>query len=130
MHAYDRMAKGDFIRREPIIPTSEDSVLRGLVFESSRNTLIRRVESIRPRRGDFVFSGLDSPKDAWPVARGVFDHGYVLLRPGSRVERAPSYLVPLVDVTSGDANQASTLSIRRNVSTIAGSKCLPACERM
>jgi len=110
---------------EPIILTSDDSILKSLDFKPYRNKMVRRVVPFMPapdepqtkeittpwgtnitaRPGDFLISEQDNPEDFWPVAPDVFDQSYTIIRPGFCVKRALTYLVPLVDVTNGNEDQ-------------------------
>jgi hypothetical protein len=125
---------------EPIILTSDDSILKTLVFKAYRNKMVRRVVAFTPApgepqtkeittpwgsrltasRGDFLISELENPDDVWPVAPDIFDQSYLIIRPGFCVKRAVTHLVPLVDLTHGDEDQ------RVRVETLEGSETVRA----
>ena len=66
-------------------------------------------ESLTAKAGDYLVSELDSLNDRWPVDAEVFENSYEIVRPGVCVKKALTYLVPLVDVTDGDADQMVTV---------------------
>ena len=66
-------------------------------------------ESLTAKAGDYLVSEMDSIDDRWPVDAEVFENSYEIVRPGVCVKRALTFLVPLVDVTEGDADQMVTV---------------------
>ncbi len=66
-------------------------------------------ESLTAKAGDYLVSEMDSIDDRWPVDAEVFENSYEIVRPGICAKRALTYLVPLVDVTEGDADQMVTV---------------------
>lgn len=66
-------------------------------------------ESLTAKAGDYLVSEMDSPDDSWPVDAEVFDNSYEIIRPGVCKKKAVTELVPLVDVTGGDADQMVTV---------------------
>ena len=66
-------------------------------------------ESLTATAGDYLVSEMDSPNDRWPVEAEIFENSYEIVRPGVCVKRAVTKLVPLVDVTDGDADQMVTV---------------------
>jgi hypothetical protein len=66
-------------------------------------------EPLTAKAGDYLVSEMDSPDDRWPVDAEVFENSYEVVRPGVCVKKALTYLVPLVDVADGDADQMVTV---------------------
>ena len=117
------------IMNEPMVLTSQDSVLQTLSFKPYRSKVERRVIPFLPgphepqtleintpwgaqltaRRGDFLVSEVDTPDDYWPIDPVIFDESYVVVRPGYCVKKAVTLLVPLTDLTRGDPNQLVTV---------------------
>ena len=124
--------------REPIIITSQDSLLRVLDFKPYRSVVERRVVAFLPapgqpqtidvttpwgaqltaKRGDMLVSEVDTPDDVWPVDPEIFDASYIIVRPGFCVKRAITWLVPLVDVTHGDPDQLVTVETLEGPETV------------
>ena len=123
---------------EPIIITSNDSILETLHFKAFRSKVERRVVPFLPspdepqtmeintpwgtqltaKLGDFLVSELDTPDDYWPVAPTIFEESYVITRPGYCVKRALTYLVPLLDVAGGDPDQLITVVTLEGAETV------------
>ncbi len=61
------------------------------------------------KSGDFLISEVDAPNDFWPIDAVIFEESYVLIRPGYCVKKAVTLLVPLTDVTMGDADALVTV---------------------
>jgi len=122
--------------------TSKDPIIEKLNFKPYRNTVERRVERFLPepgepdrmevatpwgealtaKSGDYLVSEIDSPDDRWPVDSEIFEKSYEIIRPGYCVKRALTYLVPLTDVTNGDARR------RVKVHTLEGPETVQAGE--
>jgi hypothetical protein len=114
---------------EPILITSDDTVLKSLNFKPYRSKVERRVVPFAPApgepqtleidtpwgqqltadRGDFLVSEINAPGDYWPVKPHIFDESYVLTRPGYCVKKALTWVVPMVDLTRGDPDQLVTV---------------------
>ena len=112
--------------KETMLITSQDEIIKTLDFKAYRSTVERKVERFMPppdalqdieiatpwgeyltaNAGDYLVSELDTPpEDRWPVEAGIFEKTYILTRPGFCVKQALTYLVPLVDAVSGNADQ-------------------------
>jgi len=109
--------------------TVNDPILDKLNFKSYQSIVERRFERFLPKPGepdsmeiptpwgesltatpgDYLVSEMDSPNDRWPVEAEIFENSYEIIRPGVCVKRALTKLVPLVDVTDGDADQMVTV---------------------
>jgi len=114
---------------EPIELTALDPIIDKLNFKSYRSTVERRFdrfipkpgepdeieiptpwgESLTATPGDYLVSGVDNPDDQWPVEAEIFEKSYEIVSPGVCVKKALTRLVPLVDVTGGDADQLVTV---------------------
>jgi hypothetical protein len=125
---------------QPIVITSDDPILNRLNFKPYRNMLQRRVRAFSPapnqpqtmqvktpwgavltaKSGDMLVSELDAPQDEWPVDAGIFDESYMIIGPGLCIKRAVTMLVPLTEVTGGDADHMVT------VRTLEGSETVRA----
>lgn len=66
-------------------------------------------ESLTAKAGDYLVSEMDSPDDAWPVDKEVFENSYEIVRPGVCIKQALTELAPLVDVTDGDEDEMVTV---------------------
>ena len=108
--------------KDPIVITSDDSILKTLDFRPYRSKVERRVIPFMPmpnedqfmdiktpwgavltaKSGDFLISELDKPNDFWPIDATIFEESYALIRPGYCVKKAVTLLVPLTEVTHGD----------------------------
>ena len=66
-------------------------------------------ESLTAKAGDYLVGEMNSPDDRWPVGAEIFENSYEIVRPGVCVKTAVTKLVPLVDVTDGDADQMVTV---------------------
>ena len=109
--------------------TSKDPILEVLQFRSYQSTVERRFdrflpepgepdrmevptpwgESLTAKAGDYLVSEMDAPDDCWPVDAEIFEDSYEIIRPGICVKKAYTDLVPLVDLTEGDADQMVTV---------------------
>ena len=109
--------------------TSNDPILESLNFIPHRSTVERRFERFQPKpgepdqlevptpwgesltakAGDYLVSEMEAPQDRWPVNAEIFEESYEIVRPGVCVKTAITKLVPLMDVTGGDADQMVTV---------------------
>jgi hypothetical protein len=123
---------------EPLVISSDDSILRTLGFKPYRNIVERRVTAFDPadsepqtmevntpwgtqltaKRGDLLVSEVDSPDDVWPVDPKIFDESYIIIRPGFCIKRAITWLVPLTDITRGDENRMVTVETLEGPETV------------
>jgi hypothetical protein len=123
---------------DPISLTSQDPLLRVLDFKPYRSIVERRVIAFEPtkdqsqtmevstpwgtqltvKKGDMLVSEKDTPDDVWPVDSKIFDESYIITRPGFCVKRAITLLVPLLDVTHGDADQLVTIETLEGSETV------------
>ena len=114
---------------KPVELTALDPIIERLNFKSYKSTVERRFERFSPgpgepdrkeiptpwgesltaTAGDYLVSEMDSPDDRWPVEAEIFEKSYEIVRPGVCVKTAVTKLVPLVDVTDGDANRMVTV---------------------
>lgn len=126
---------------EPLIITSDDSIIETLRFKPYRSKVERRVLSFLPnpdepqtielatpwgstltaKSGDFLISELDKPNDYWPVAASIFEESYVLIRPGYCIKKAITLLVPLTDITDGDPDRMVTVQSLEGAETVRAS---------
>ena len=128
-----------------IVITSDDPILQTLSFKPYRSKVERRVIPFMPapdepqtmdiktpwgavltaKSGDFLISEVDAPNDFWPIDAVIFEESYVLIRPGYCVKKAVTLLVPLTDVTMGDADALVTVvSLEGSETVRAGDFCL------
>ena len=134
---YGRMPLS-FYMNNPIIITSDDPVLNSLNFKPYRSKVERRVipfvpppdepqtlevntpwgQQLTARRGDLLVSEVDKPHDFWPVDPLIFDESYILIRPGYCVKKAVTLLVPLTDLTHGDADRTVTVISLEGAETV------------
>jgi hypothetical protein len=123
---------------EPIVLTSDSPILDTLNFKPYRNTSIRRVKPFLPapdepqtlevktpwgatltaKKGDMLISEIDAPDDAWPIDPEIFDKTYMMTEPGVCIKRAVVMLVPLVEITKGDADQKVTIETLEGPETV------------
>lgn len=123
---------------EPLEITSDDPLLATLNFKPYRSMVKRGVIPFSPRegepqtkelqtpwgamltakKGDMLVFELDHPNDVWPVDAGIFDESYMILEPGVCIKRAVTLLVPLTDVTRGDADRMVTVHTLEGVETV------------
>ena len=128
-----------------LVITSDDPILQTLTFKPYRSTVERRVIPFMPapnepqfmdiktpwgavltaKSGDFLISEVDAPNDFWPIDAVIFEESYVLIRPGYCVKKAVTLLVPLTDVTMGNADAMVTVvSLEGSETVRAGDFCL------
>ncbi|MBL8102571.1 MAG: hypothetical protein JNM02_08590 [Anaerolineales bacterium] len=125
---------------EPVEISSDDPIIATLHFAPFRNMIKRGVTMFMPaegepqtkqiktpwgteltaKRGDMLVYELSQPDDAWPVDAEIFDASYMMLEPGICIKRVITWLVPLIDVTGGDADRLVT------VHTLEGSETVRA----
>jgi len=114
---------------DPIEITALDPVIDQLDFKPYKSVVERSVERFTPgpgepkekeiptpwgesltaKFGDYLVGELDNPDDRWPVDAEVFENSYEIVRPGVCVKTAITKLVPLVEVTDGDADRMVTV---------------------
>jgi len=114
---------------QPFVLTINDPIIGRLNFKAYQSTVERRFERFNPgpgeptrkeiptpwgesltaKAGDYLVSEMDSPDDRWPVDAEVFENSYEIVRRGVCVKKAVTKLVPLVDVTNGDADRMVTV---------------------
>ncbi len=124
--------------KEPIVLKAGDPILETLKFKPYRNMVQRRVvpfipaedqpqtmEVVTPwgarltvKKGDFLVGELNAPNDVWPVTPEIFDASYIVVSPGICVKRAITLLVPLTDLTNGDADQLVTIHTLEGMDTV------------
>ena len=122
---------------DPLVITSEDSILNSLPFKPYRSKVERRVIPFMPApgesqsmdiktpwgtvltaiSGDFLVSEVDTPNDFWPIKPDIFEDSYVLLRPGYCVKKAITLLTPLTDIT-GDPDMLVTVVTLEGAETV------------
>ena len=128
-----------------IVITSDDPILQALNFKPYRSKVERRVIPFMPapdepqtmdiktpwgavltaKSGDFLISEVDAPNDFWPIDAVIFEESYVVIRPGYCVKKAVTLLVPLTDVTMGNADALVTVvSLEGSETVRAGDFCL------
>lgn len=128
-----------------LVITSDDPILQTLTFKPYRSKVERRVIPFMPapnepqfmdiktpwgavltaKSGDFLISEVDAPNDFWPIDAVIFEESYVLIRPGYCVKKAVTLLVPLTDVTMGNADAMVTVvSLEGSETVRAGDFCL------
>lgn len=123
---------------EPIVLTSDSPILDTLNFKPYRNTSIRKVKPFLPglnepqtlevktpwgatltaKKGDMLISEIDAPDDVWPIDPEIFDKTYMMTEPGVCIKRAVVMLVPLVELTKGDADQKVTIETLEGPETV------------
>ncbi|MBI5823182.1 MAG: hypothetical protein HZB18_04085 [Chloroflexi bacterium] len=124
--------------KEPISLTSDDPIIASLNFRPYRSMVKRGVFSFSPaknepqtkqistpwgaqliaKNGDMLVFELDQPNDVWPVDAEIFDASYMMLEPGVCIKRAVTLLVPLTDVTEGDADRMVAVNTLEGVETV------------
>lgn len=127
---------------EPLVITSDHSILETLNFKPYRSKVERRVSLFWPdpdepqtleintpwgaqltaQKGDFLVSEVDAPEDYWSIDPVIFEESYVIVRPGYCIKKAITYLVPLTDLTGGNPDQLVTVVTLEGPETVrAGS---------
>ncbi len=124
--------------RDPLILSSSDPILSTLNFKPYRSKVERRVVPFLPgpdepqsmeivtpwggqlttHKGDFLVSEIDTPNDFWSVDPVIFEESYVMIRPGFCVKKAITLLVPLTDLTGGDADRQVTVNTLEGPETV------------
>jgi len=128
------------VTSEPLTLTSRDSILEKLDFKPYRNTVERRVVPFFPapnepqtmeittpwgaqltaRKGDFLISEVETPKDYWPIDPVIFEESYVIIRPGYCVKKAITLLVPLTEITRDPEQKVTVVSLEGPETVRAG----------
>jgi hypothetical protein len=128
------------VMSEPLIITSNDSILSKLNFKPYRNTVERRVVPFLPapdepqtleintpwgtqltaRKGDFLVSEVDTPNDYWAIDPVIFEESYIIIRPGYCIKKAITLLVPLTDVTHDPERDVTVVSLEGPETVRAG----------
>ena len=126
---------------EPLVITSDDSILDTLHFKPYRSKVERRVLPFLPtsdepqtielatpwgatltaKSGDMLISELDKPNDYWPIDSKIFEESYALIRPGYCIKKAVTLLVPLTDLTAGDPDRMVTIETLEGAETVRAS---------
>lgn len=126
--------------REPLVLTSNDSILSELNFKPYRSKVERRVVPFLPapnepqtleintpwgtqltaRKGDFLVSEIGSPDDYWSIDAAIFEESYVIIRPGYCVKKAITLLVPLTDITHDPDEQVTVVTLEGAETVRAG----------
>jgi hypothetical protein len=108
-----------YFMNEPLVITSNDSIISTLNFKPYRSTVERRVVPFLPaphepqtleidtpwgthltaQKGDFLVSEIAAPDDYWSIDPVIFEESYIMIRPGYCVKKAVTLLVPLTDIT-------------------------------
>lgn len=66
-------------------------------------------ETLTVKSGDYLVSELNESEDQWPVDAEIFEALYRVTRPGYCCKKWVTYLVPLLELTSGDPEQMVTI---------------------
>jgi hypothetical protein len=123
---------------DPILLTSESPILNKLNFRPFRSSVVRRVRSFLPsleesqtldlktpwgatltaKSGDKLLSELDSPNDEWPVDGAIFGESYMMVERGYCIKSAVTMLVPMTDVTGGNADGLVSLETLEGKQTV------------
>jgi hypothetical protein len=123
---------------EPLLVTSNDSILNSLNFKPYRSTVERKAVPFLPapgepqtmqiqtpwgveltaKSGDFLVSEVDKPGDYWPIDPVIFEESYVITRPGYCIKKAVTLLVPLTDLTGGDEDRMVTIETLEGPETV------------
>jgi len=125
---------------EPLVITSNDSILATLNFKPYRNKMERRVIPFLPgpdepqtmeiktpwgaeltaRKGDFLISEVETPDDYWPIDPVIFEESYVIIRPGYCIKKAITLLVPLTEITQDPEREVTIVSLEGPETVRAG----------
>lgn len=123
---------------EPILLTSDSPILDNLNFKPYRSSVVRRVRSYLPspnepqtvdiktpwgatltaKRGDKLLSELDTPNEVWPVDGEIFDESYMMIERGYCIKSSVTMLVPMTEVTGGDADRKVTVETLEGAQTV------------
>ena len=118
--------------------TSTDPIIKSLKFRPHRSSVQRRFERFAPKpgepqtmevptswgetltakSGDYLVGPTDNPDDRWPVDAEIFEGSYEIVGPNVCVKTAVTELVPLIDVTNGDADQMVTVHTMEGPETV------------
>lgn len=123
---------------QPIILTSESPILEKLNFKPYRSSVVRKVKHFLPdpsepqtievktpwgatltaKKGDMLLSELESPSDVWPVDAEIFAETYMIVERGYCIKSAVTMLVPMTDVTNGNADAQVTVETMEGPQTV------------
>jgi hypothetical protein len=123
---------------DPLIISSSDPILSRLNFKPYRSKVERRVVPFLPgpdepqsmeittpwggqltaRKGDFLVSEVATPNDFWSIDPVIFEESYEIIRPGFCVKKAITLLVPMTDLTGGDADRGVTVNTLEGPETV------------
>lgn len=124
--------------QESIKISPDDPIIKTLNFQPFRNMVKRGVTPFNPaegepqtkevstpwgtqltmKKGDMLVFELNQPNDSWPVDAQIFEDSYILLEPGICIKRAITWLVPLIDVTSGNPDCLVTVQTLEGEETV------------
>ena len=128
------------VKSEPLIITSNDSILDKLEFKPYRSKVERRVVPFFPkpdepqtldietpwgahltaRKGDFLVSEVETPNDYWCIDPVIFEESYVIIRPGYCVKKAVTLLAPLTDITDSPDQKVTVVTLEGDETVRAG----------
>ena len=123
---------------EPVLLTSDSSLLEQLNFKSYRYITVRCVKPFLPapdepqtldiqttwgatltaKNGDMLLSEMDTPTHVWPVDAEIFDATYLITEPGYCIKNATTLLVPMKEVTSGNEDGLVTVETLEGPQTV------------
>src|SRR5215208_1560591 len=125
---------------DPLVITSTDPILSTLAFKRYHSIVERRVIPFLPgpneeqtldvdtpwgakltaRKGDFLASEVETPKDNWPIDPVIFEESYIIIRPGYAAKKAVTLLVPLTDITDDPDREVTVISLEGPTTVCAG----------
>jgi len=125
---------------EPLVIKSTDPIITRLNFKPYRSKVERRVVPFLPgpgepqtleidtpwgthltaRKGDFLVSEVDTPKDYWAVDPVIFEESYAIIRPGYCIKKALTWLTPLTDITQDVDRQVTVVTLEGAETVRAG----------
>ena len=128
------------VKSEPLIITSNDSILDKLEFKPYRSKVERRVVPFFPkpdepqtldietpwgahltaRKGDFLVSEVETPNDYWCIDPVIFEESYVIIRAGYCVKKAVTLLAPLTDITDSPDQKVTVVTLEGDETVRAG----------
>ena len=128
------------IMSEPLVITSNDSILSQLHFKPYRSKVERRVVPFLPapdepqtleidtpwgthltaQKGDFLVSEIAAPDDYWAIDPVIFEESYIIIRPGYCIKKAVTLLVPLTDITHDPNKQVTVVTLEGDETVRAG----------
>lgn len=74
--------------------------------------------TLTAKRGDKLLSELESPNDEWPVDGAIFEESYIMVERGYCIKSAVTMLVPMTDITHGDADGRVTIETLEGQQTV------------